>query len=72
MHNDIKATLHQAWLVLRSVTTRRYTVLVHSQPFRSTQLPIPSGVTNEDLPKCSEAVQLGSKCTYGSFHSWIK
>jgi len=30
-----------------------------------------SGKGNESQPKCGDALQLGSKDTYGSFHLWM-
>ena len=38
---------------------------------RPTQLSTHSGTGNDYQPKCSDALQLGSKGGYGSFHLWI-
>ena len=38
---------------------------------RPTQPPTLSGTGNEYQPKCGDAVRLGSKGRYGSFHLWI-
>ena len=38
---------------------------------RPTQPPTLSGTGNDHQPKCGDAVQLGSKGRYGSFHLWI-
>ena len=38
---------------------------------RPTQPPTLSGTGNEYQPKCSDALPLGSKGRYGSFHTWI-
>jgi len=38
---------------------------------RPTQPPTLSGTGNEYRPKCGDALRLGSKCRYGSFHLWI-
>jgi len=37
---------------------------------RPTQPPTLSGTGNEYQPKCSDALRLGSKGRYGSFHLW--
>jgi len=36
-----------------------------------TQPPTLSGTGNEYQPKCGDALRLGSKGRYGSFHLWI-
>jgi len=36
-----------------------------------TQPPVLSGTRNEYQPKCVDALWLGSKGRYGSFHLWI-
>jgi len=41
------------------------------KPPRPTQTPSLSGTGNEYQPKCGDALQLGSKGRYGSFHLWI-
>jgi len=41
------------------------------KPPRPTQPSTLSGTGNEYQPKCSDAVRLGSKGRYGSFHLWI-
>jgi len=38
---------------------------------RPTQPPTLSGMGNEYQPKCGDALRLGSKGKYGSFHLWI-
>jgi len=38
---------------------------------RPTQPPTLSGTGNEYPPKCGDALRLGSKGSYGSFHLWI-
>jgi len=40
-------------------------------PYSSTQPPTLSGTGNEYQPKCGDALRLGSKGRYGSFHLWI-
>jgi len=40
-------------------------------PPRPTQPPTLSGTENEYQPKCGNALQLGIKGRYGSFHLWI-
>ena len=42
-----------------------------TKPTRRTQPPTLSGMGNEYQPKCGDALQLGSKDRYGSFHLWI-
>jgi len=42
-----------------------------TKPPRPTQPPTLSGMGNEYQPKCGDAVWLGSKGRYGSFHLWI-
>jgi len=44
----------------------------YDQPPGKTQPPTFSGMGNEYRPKCREALRLGRKGTYGSFHSWIQ
>jgi len=39
--------------------------------FRPTQPSTLRGTENEYQPKCGDALQLGSKGRYGSFHLWI-
>jgi len=63
-----EVTLHRARLVLRWVTVRRYTVSVCNQPPRPTQPPALSGTGSEYRPECRDAVRLGSKGRYDSFH----
>jgi len=36
-----------------------------------TQPPAVSGIGNKHHPKCGDALRLGRKGTYGSFHLWI-
>ena len=42
-----------------------------TKPSRPTQPPTLSGTGNEYQPKCSDALWLGSKGRYRSFHLWI-
>ena len=42
-----------------------------TKPTRSTQPPTLSGTGNQCQTKCGDAVRLGSKGRYGSFHLWI-
>jgi len=42
-----------------------------SKPPRPTQPPTLSVTGNEYQPKCGDALRLGSKGRYGSFHLWI-
>jgi len=42
-----------------------------TKPPRPTQPPTLSGTGNEYQPKCGDALRLGSKGRYGSFHLWI-
>jgi len=42
-----------------------------TKPPRSIQSPTLSGTGNEYLPECSDALRLGVKDWYGSFHLWI-
>jgi len=41
------------------------------QPLRPTQPSTCSGMENEHQPNCGDALWLGSKGKYGSFHLWI-
>jgi len=68
--NDV--TLRRARLVLGWVTLfGGWTTSVCNQPLRLTRPSILSGTENEYLPKCGDALQLGTKGRYGSFHLWI-
>jgi len=40
-------------------------------PPRPTQPPTLCGMGNDYQPKCGEAVRLGVKGRYGSFHLWV-
>jgi len=42
-----------------------------TKPPRPTQPPTLSGTENEYQPKCDDALWLGSKGRYGSFHLWM-
>ena len=42
-----------------------------TKPPRKTRPPTHSGTGNEYQPKCGDALQLGVKGRYGSFHLWI-
>ena len=42
-----------------------------TKPSKPTQPPALSGTGNGYQPKCDEALRLGSKGRYGSFHLWI-
>jgi len=42
-----------------------------TEPPRPTQPPTLGGTGNECQPKCGDAVRLGSKGRYGSFHLWM-
>jgi len=42
-----------------------------TKPLRPTQPPTLSGMENEYRPKCGDALWLGSKGRYSSFHLWI-
>ena len=42
-----------------------------AKPPRPTQPSTLSRMGNEYQPKCGDALQLGSKGRYGSFHLWI-
>jgi len=42
-----------------------------TKPPRPTQPPTLRGTGNEYQPKCGNALRLGSKGRYGSFHLWI-
>jgi len=42
-----------------------------TKPHRLTQPPTLHGMANEYQPKCGDALWLGSKGRYGSFHMWI-
>jgi len=42
-----------------------------TKPPRPTQPPTLIGTGNEYQPKCGDALRLGSKGRYGSFHLWI-
>jgi len=69
-----KVTLHQAWLVLGRATVfgqAGITGWVCNHPPRPTQPPTHGEMGNEYRPKYSDALQLGSKGRYGSFHLWI-
>jgi len=44
---------------------------VFNQPLRPTQPSTLIGAENEYRPKCGDALRLGNKGKYGSFHSWI-
>jgi len=46
-------------------------ISVCNQPLRPTQPSTLSGTENEYLPKCGDALRLGSKGRYVSFHLWI-
>jgi len=64
-----KVTLCRARLVLGWVTVfGGQTTSVFHQATRPTQPPTLSGTGNEYQPKCSDALRLGSKGRYGSFH----
>jgi len=52
----------------RICSTDRYCEPVWPRP---TQPPTFSGMGNEYQPKCGDALRLGSKGRYGSFHLWI-
>jgi len=63
-----------SYLIVRvqhsTVSHKANTVLFSVHP-RPTQPPTLSGTGNEYQPKCGDALWLGSKGRYGSFHSWI-
>jgi len=42
-----------------------------TKPPRPTQPPTLRGTGSEYQPKCGDALRLGSKGRYGSFHLWI-
>jgi len=42
-----------------------------AEPPGPTQPPVFGGTGNEYQPKCGDALRLGSKGMYGSFHLWI-
>jgi len=42
-----------------------------TKPLGPTQSPTLGGTGNEYEPKCGDALQLGVKGRYGSFHLWI-
>ena len=53
---------------------RRISQEAHQGPFislRPTQPSTLSGPENEYRPKCGDALRLGRKGRYGSFHLWI-
>jgi len=67
-----EVTLHRARLVLgwgpsSADKPPRY----FTKPPRPTQPPTLSGTGNEYQRKCGNALRLGSKGRYGSFHFWI-
>ena len=67
-----EVTLHWARLVLGRVTVfggkpPQY----FTKPPRPSQPSTLSGTGNEYQPKCGDALRLGSKGRYGSFHLWI-
>ena len=67
-----EVTLRRARLVLGRMTVcRRVNHSVCNHPLRPTQPSTPSGTENEYRPKCGDALRLGSKGRYGSFHLWI-
>ena len=69
-----EVTLRRARLVLGWVTVfgGQTTSVFHqaTQAARPTQPPTLSGTGNEYRPKCGDALRLGSKGRYGSFHLW--
>jgi len=52
---------------LRTGKPRQY----FSMPLRPIEPPSRGGTGNEYQPKCGDALQLGTKGMYGSFHLWI-
>jgi len=67
-----EVTLHRARLVLGWLTVcGRLNHFGLYQPLGPTQPSTLSGIENEYWPKCGDAVRLGSKGRYGSFHLWI-
>jgi len=62
------STNDRARLVLGWVTVYRRVNHLCNRPVRPTQPPTFSGTENEYRSKCGDALRLGSKGRYGSFH----
>jgi len=71
-----KVALRRARIVLGRVTVfgraNHLSNQYFTKPPRPTRPPTLSGAANEYQPKCGDALRLGSKGRYGSFHLWIK
>jgi len=68
-----EVTLRRARLVLGWVTVfgGQTTSVFHQATQANTPSYPRSGTGNEYQPKCGDALRLGSKGRYGSFHLWI-
>jgi len=56
---------------VNDVQLHAHTRIHNAGTSRQTQPPTLSGTGNEYQPKCGDALRLGSKGRYGSFHLWI-